>query len=295
MLRALIAKADPAIESRLPGMNTQAASHRISAGMFGKEPFRIFFPVGTLAGILGAALWPLYFWGFTEFYPGLGHARIMTLGLFGGFILGFLGTAMPRMLTAKPLRLWEVVPLVLLHGGMVISFAAGRIEWGDTLFLGMLVLFGVWMAPRVKSRQDLPPPGFMLVGLAFLSVLSGAVLAMIEHRSELDPWWISVQRLLLYQGFVLLPILGIGPFILPRFFGMKSAHDFPESMVPTRPWLNKALLALGAGVLVIATFFIEASGWYRTAYGLRFGVTLAYLVLEMPFRKGPEAINVHPR
>src|SRR5690606_23623737 len=108
----------------------------------------------------------------------------------------------------------------------------------------MLGLIAAFMAPRVKSRQDLPPPGIVLVGLAFLCVATGAVLALVEHNAELDPWWVALQRLLLYQGFVLLPILGIGPFILPRFFGKQSAHDFPESKPPTRPWLNKALLAL---------------------------------------------------
>src|ERR1043165_5313341 len=82
---------------------------RITLKDFGKEPFRVFFPAGVLAGITGVALWPLYFWGVTQFYPGQLHARIMACGLFGGFIFGFLGTAMPRMLSANPLRVAEVI------------------------------------------------------------------------------------------------------------------------------------------------------------------------------------------
>ena len=71
-------------------------ANRITLDDLGREPFRIFFPEGVFAGILGVALWPLYFTGVTGFYPGQAHARIMAYGLFGGFIFGFLGTAMPR-------------------------------------------------------------------------------------------------------------------------------------------------------------------------------------------------------
>src|SRR5947207_3239512 len=76
---------------------------RVTFADLGREPFRLFFPEGVLAGILGVMLWPLYFTGLTTFYPGQAHARIMAYGLFGGFIFGFLGTAMPRMLSVPPL------------------------------------------------------------------------------------------------------------------------------------------------------------------------------------------------
>ncbi|HEX9256014.1 MAG TPA: NnrS family protein, partial [Candidatus Angelobacter sp.] len=74
-------------------------ANRITLDDLGREPFRVFFPEGVFAGILGVALWPLYFTGVSSFYPGQAHARIMAYGLFGGFIFGFLGTAMPRMLS----------------------------------------------------------------------------------------------------------------------------------------------------------------------------------------------------
>src|SRR6185436_2834595 len=90
---------------------------------FASEPFRIFFPAGVLAGIVGVALWPLHLLGVMEFYPGLVHARIMACGLFGGFIFGFLGTAMPRMLSAKPLRVAEVAMLLAFYIAMVAAFA----------------------------------------------------------------------------------------------------------------------------------------------------------------------------
>ena len=257
----------------------------------GREPFRIFFPAGVLAGILGVALWPLHFWGVLESYPGSAHARIMACGLFGGFIFGFLGTAMPRMLSANPFRMGEVIPLVLLHGAMVLSFATGKAFVGDVLWLFLLMAFFGCVVVRTTRRKDTPPPGFVLVGLAFLCATTGAVVSMVEHYREIDVFWVALQRLLSYQGFVLLPILGIGPFILPRLIGVENHHDFPETLVPAAGWLRKALIALAAGALIVASFFVEANGWPRPAYFIRFLTTLVYLFLEMPFHHASKVNN----
>jgi len=264
---------------------------RIAFAELGREPFRIFFPTGVLAGIIGVSLWPLYFTHVTDFYPGLGHARIMACGLFGAFIFGFLGTAMPRMLSAKPLHVAQVLLLVSIHVAMVASFAFGKIFAGDTLFLLLLATFVGCMAVRAKDRKDTPPPGFVLVGLAFVSVAAGSILSLVQHYRELDPFWIMLQRLLSYQGFVLLPILGIGPFLLPRFFGMPSPHDFPEALAPGANWWRKALIALAAGSAILISFFLEASGWLRLAHAMRFGTTFVYLLREMPFHRAPNASN----
>lgn len=256
------------------------------------EPFRLFFPLGVLAGILGVSLWPLHFWGVLDLYPGQSHARIMAYGLFGGFIFGFLGTAMPRMLSAKPFHPLETFPLALVHIAMVTSFAMGKIFYGDVLLLVLFVGFMTTVRIRTRQRKDTPPPGFILVGLAFLCVGAASVISIIEHYREIDPSWIRFQRLLSYQGFILLPILGIGPFILPRMFGMENRHDFPETLVPGAAWMKKAALALFAGTLVIISFVMEVKGWHRFAYGLRFATTLVYLLIEMPFHRAPKAGNV---
>jgi uncharacterized protein involved in response to NO len=272
-------------------MKTEKSKLCFSPTFFSREPFRVFFPAGTLAGIIGVALWPLYFTGLIDFYPGLGHARIMAYGLFGGFIIGFLGTAMPRMLTARPLYPMEVLPLVIAHLLMVFAYVFGKIQLGDSLFLFLLIGFITSMLFRLKQRKDLPPPGFVLVFLALLCVMTGTILALVTNYVEMDPSWTSLQRLLSSQGFVLLPILGIGPFLLPRFLGMQSAHDFPESRAPSRAWLKKAVLAFAAGVLIISTFFIEAKGWLHTAYAIRAAIVLAYFKFEMPFHRGPDGRN----
>ena len=256
-----------------------------------REPFRLFFPLATLAGIVGVLLWPLHLLGISPTYPGQFHARIMTHGLFGGFIFGFLGTAMPRMLSAPPLRKFEIFPLLLVHLTMVALYALGNIPVGNSLFLLLLAGFVGAMAPRIRPRKDLPPPGFILVGLSMACAAAGAILGVF-NGPETDIARQALEKLFTYQGFVLLPILGIGPFILPRFFGLQSPHDFPESLAPSRNWVKKAALAVTAGLAIIGTFFIEAKGEYRIAYAVRFVVTLGYMLLEMPLKRGPSETNV---
>ncbi|HVV00418.1 MAG TPA: NnrS family protein, partial [Verrucomicrobiae bacterium] len=115
-------------------------NRRIKLDDIGREPFRVFFPAGVLSGILGVALWPLYFTGCVRLYPGPAHAHIMAFGLFGAFILGFLGTALPRLLSAQPLGIGKVALLLALHLAMVASYAAQSFIWGDSIFLILLAL-----------------------------------------------------------------------------------------------------------------------------------------------------------
>jgi len=65
----------------------------------------------------------------------------MACGFFGGFIFGFLGTAMPRRLSAPALGLPNVLLLLALHLSTMVAFAMQKIIWGDRLFLALLCLF----------------------------------------------------------------------------------------------------------------------------------------------------------
>jgi uncharacterized protein involved in response to NO len=243
----------------------------------------------VLAGILGVVVWPLHFAGWGG-YPMLHHARLMANGFFGGFILGFLGTALPRLLSVPPLGIRNTVLLAFLHLAMVIAYTTGHLGWGDSLFAALWILFVGLMAWRFRQRKDTPPPGFVLVGLGLLCAGTGTVLALWQHHDpDLRISWVFLQRLLSYQGFVLLPILGAGPFLLPRFFGRKSTHDFPEMAVPHRAWWFKAALALLVGLAIIASFLIEIWASVQWGYALRFLATTTYLASEFPWRMAPGA------
>jgi uncharacterized protein involved in response to NO len=267
------------------------AARRRKIAAFAKEPFRIFFPLATLAGMAGVALWPLHFANIVAWYPGQLHARIMAFGLFGGFILGFLGTAMPRMLSASPLQPIECGMIAMMYSAMVLLYLMGYATGGDGAWLAVITLFAIFMSRRLGQRKDMPPPGFIMVGLAFVCVAAGSIISIASAWRELDFAWLSLQKLLSYQGFILLPILGIGPFILPRFLGVKSPHELPEMLKPTPDWSQKALAAGFTGFVIIASFWIEADGHFRLAYSIRFVASALYGWFSMPWKSAPGIKN----
>lgn len=259
------------------------ARRGISWLLLSREPFRLFFPLAVAVGMAGVALWPLYFSGLISFYPGLSHARLMAYGFFGGFILGFLGTALPKIMGVSPFRPWEAVFLLTVYAAMIIELLAARTALGDGLFVVLLLVFAVLLSIRIRQRSDIPPPGFVLVVLALLCGGAGAVLSILQNYSETAFFWGTLQHLLVYQGFMLLPILGVGAFLFPRFFGTPSAQAFEESVNPPPGWTAKAWVALLTGACIVGSFWIEAAGWVRIGPAVRLLAALAYLGGAVPF------------
>lgn len=259
-------------------------SKYVSFKELSREPFRVFFLLATFAGIAGVLLWPLSLKGFISFYPGQVHARIMTHCFYGGFIIGFLGTALPRMLSVAAFSTLTLLVIAAVYLSMLGLYLTGNAFAGDATLLGLLFLLLILLLTRFPKRKDLPPPGFILMILGFASLVAGTILSLLGDHVSLQ--LIALQHLLSFQGFVLLPILGIAPFIMPRFFGMESTHDLPESRRITPQWKKKAMLALAAGILVIAGFLLEAWGWLRTGSGVRFVVVATYILLEARVHMG---------
>ena len=230
-------------------------------------------------------MWPLYFGGLIESYPGAGHTRMMGQGFFGGFIIGFLGTALPRMLSTRPLPTLLIGWLLAAFGVFATADFLGHTAMGDAAFLVVLLSLVAGLGLRLVQRRDIPPPGFVLVALAFACAFVGTTIGLISAWVELSPVWLVLRPLLAYQGFVLLPVLGVGGFILPRFLGLSSKHNFPESKRAPAGWWPRALFALAAGVTIIASFALEVSGWYRVAYAVRFLASAGYLLNEVPFHR----------
>jgi len=252
---------------------------------FHHEPFRLFFPLATLAGIIGVALWPVMLLGWTENYPGPSHARLMVQGFFAGFIFGFLGTSMPRLVEARPLSAREAFSLLALFLGNVVANTFGLNTLADAFFVGELALWFAMLKHRCHGGKERPPPSFVLVGLSFASAIAGAALHLAGRRWDLSQSLELFARLLSYHAFVLLCVLGAGGFLLPRFLGLGVRRKFPESTVASPEWKRAACVAAGAGTVILGTFALEAAGWNRVAAVTRTAVIIAYLGYEMPLER----------
>jgi uncharacterized protein involved in response to NO len=135
-------------------------------------------------------MWPLFHFGWFNLpYPVPHHAHLMIQGFFGSFVFGFLGTAMPRMLDAPTLRAKEVCIVIALLCLTVGSHFRGHARLGDSSFLVLLLSFIVIMGPRFVARKDVPPPGFVLVLLGWLSAVVGTSIQLLIPTMTLDPFW----------------------------------------------------------------------------------------------------------
>ena len=246
-----------------------------------EEPYRMFFPLGMVAAMWGVMMWPMFFGGWLHFYPGEAHARMMTEGFLGAFVVGFCGTAFPRLTGNRSWYGGEFCALWLLWLMTVASHAAGRVGAGDAAFAGMLsVLFGGLAGRWIFGHRDTPPPGFVL---AFAGIL-GAFAAAGYLAASKNPTLVQIQwaKMWLFQGFPLLPLMGIGPYLLPRFFGMSSSHSFDDSPTPPTGWWLRVLMAATAGMMIAGSFALEISGRAVAGQLLRAAVILAWFALESP-------------
>ena len=247
------------------------------------EPFRLFFPLAVLMGMLGVSMWPLYFSGMISYYPGMNHSRVMAFGFFGGFVMGFILTSLPRLLGTHCLRSWELIVLVFLYSSVSLAHLIGATFWGECLTLAWIVVAVALMVPRFLNRQDLPPPGFVLVVLGAFCAAIGSFISILEVGYELDSRWLVLRQLLEFQGFLLLPVTGVAGFILPRILGLAERYSFPESRVPTQEWLLHMLLAFAVGLVVLGSFWWEIEGAFRLAYSVRFVIVVGYLTWLVPW------------
>jgi len=247
----------------------------------------LLFPLGTALGLLGVLLWPAYVWGIWSAYPGPLHARIMIGGFLSCFVFGFLGTAFPRLIGAPRLKLAETVALGGLLGASALLNLAGYPVAGDAMFLLALLAFVGALGMRGLVRTDLPPPAFVLVAGGFACALAGVTLRILSTLvpEAFAAWVPRFAALLLHQGYLLLPILGVGAFLLPRFFGLTTRQQFPESLTPPPGWGRSAAFAGACGIAVIASFALEAGAWMRSAFALRALAVVVFLAREVPMHR----------
>ena len=258
---------------------------RVTFADLHREPFRLFFPAAVLAGIVGVLLWPLMLSGWMTDYPGPRHARLMIQGFFGGFIFGFLGTSLPRLLETRPLNAVEVFPLLALFLANLTAHTLGATTLGDGLFVVEIGLLATFLGGRLRERRDLPPPSFVLVVMSFACALAGIAIQSVGLRMELAPGWELLGRLWGYHAFILLCILGAGGFLLPRFLGIEARRKFATSPVSTPEWRRAAALAALAGSIIVVSFPMEAAGWGRWAGSIRALTIIAYFWNEMALER----------
>lgn len=233
------------------------------------EPFRAFFPLGVAAAILGTVVWPLFYLGWWTTPPHLQHPRLMIFGFGGAFVAGFLGTALPRFVEARPMRTWELSALAASWFAAQLLWLFNHYQFGDLVFalhiLGLLAFLG----QRVASGSDQPPPGLWI---ALLGPVMGLSVTCLWAFSTVPGSGVTyaLSRLLAWQGMLLLPLMGVGVIFFPRFFPASESENSAPEAASTAITIHFA-----AGALIVS-FFVEACGWVRCGNALRFLAVLLW-------------------
>jgi len=141
------------------------------------------------------------------------------------------------------------------------------------------LLFAGMMAKRVGARTDLPPPPFVLVLFGLLNAIAGIFLITAAKSRTNGAFANQLGSLMLNEGFVLFPILGVGAFFFPRLLG--GAKPKPSDLrFAMKLWIKRAVIAVLTALVIWISFVLEALGWIRTAAVVRGVTALIYFVRQ---------------
>ncbi len=234
------------------------------------EPFRVFFVLGWLCSLVGVSHWLWYYLGWIDRYSGFYHGLFQIQGFELAFAAGFLMTAMPRFLETPGTRPWELVLGVLLLLSGAAGLYLGEQPWSLGGLLATLLFLLVFAGRRFVRRGDNPPPAFVFVALGLGCGLAGTMLLGWPLAEYPD-----LGRRLLEQGLLLGLVMAVGSHLGPRLL-----YGRREEPVTQGPVAARRLGAFGlTGMLLVASFLVEAGGAVEAGRLLRAAVVTGYLLV----------------
>ncbi len=253
--------------------------------------------MALLASVFGVMLWPLYYAsqlsGFPDplklaFYPNMAHAHLMIEGFVGGFALGFVATAMPKLLEAPSFKPWQIFAFAALHLSYCTLHLCGFTRSGDALFAVMMGIFIIQLLVKIAPGKTVPPPSMILAALGLVGGTLGAAWMAAVGSTGAVTEYAFAQRLL-YQTFILLPLLGVGGYIFPMILGTTNFQAQLNGTRITRAWKTKALESTVLGILLILTYWIEVQSGEnnpeKPMAWVRFALSFVWLTKESGWLK----------
>ncbi|HLH31667.1 MAG TPA: NnrS family protein [Terriglobia bacterium] len=251
------------------------------------DPYRIFFPLGIVFGIVGVSIWPLYYYGVTEGYSGRAHAFVQTDGFLYAFIAGFLLTAVPRFTgTEAPSRRVQYA----LAAVVICCAAAFEFQFfiaGHTIFIIEHLFLLTLIIRRFLRRRQNPPETFPLVGIGLLSGTLAALINAGIAWNIIGPFWDPLGKRLMTEGMVLLLVLGIGGFLGPRLLGFAQLPQFTNIERTKAEAIEKRAFLYALAGLIILLSLVSEYGFGRPAMAFVRAAIVSIVILStlQPWRR----------
>lgn len=215
-----------------------------------KEPYRFFFPLGTLFLLWGTLIWlPQMFTAST--YPVLAHRYLMLNGFSASFIGGFLMTAVPKFSETQPANKIEVALYFLITvAGLV--FAVNDAEAAMFMCSGLqAVHLFIFLLRRIYKRKVNPPYSFIFLFVGMVLWLFSALMSALTLEDTF--------KYLHYEGTIAALIIGVGSRLIPGILGhveivqsQRKRYETTAAYLKTVPVSFYVLM-----ISFIVSFFVE--------------------------------------
>jgi uncharacterized protein involved in response to NO len=266
----------------------------LSAPLWRREPYRVFFPLGAAMAFAGIGHWLLHAVGVLDDYRSIFHAITQIQAFLTAYAVGFLFTMIPRRTGSRPPSAIEMI--VCMTAVVVTCWSA----WGERiaisqaawLFLAVTVIqFAVRRFLSATSRRR-PPNSFVWIPLAFAMGIAGSVMTGIYGvRGGEDMWLHDVGRGLVLQGVFVGLVLGVGGLALP----LMTRGQPPPDGAATPADMRSRLGHLTGALLLLASFFLQYAYSIRVGLALRGTVILAVLLLSAEIWRRPTTPGLNRR
>ena len=244
-----------------------------------RNPYRLFFPLGIVAGLLGVGPWILWSIGLPVSEIKNLHVTLQSQGFLSFFVVGFLLTALPRFSGTEKATLSEI--LVALTGAIVFLIGALNRRW-TMAHIGTFVLLSVipiFAGRRLQHRSKELPASFLLLGVGLLHAFLGTIFSLVTKMGAANPILFAVGRQMIQVGFLLCMALGVTAKLAPFLMGYVAEPICEKGAFALRLIRSKELAAHAtAGLLILASFFL-APFFPSVAMALRAMVVTAHLLL----------------
>ncbi|MBX7147657.1 NnrS family protein [bacterium] len=248
------------------------------------DPFRLFFPLGTLMALMGVLYWPLTLTGRMHEHTPWFHKQLVLFGFLFSFVIGFLGTAVPRFTAASLLSIGEVVILFLLWTGGVLGIFYENHLWTSLLIILTLIFLITTLAKRFLTRQKNPPPTFIFIPFGFLCLFLSQLLSFSSN-----PQLLTLSKNLFFQGTILFLLLGVGGFLIKSILGFGAIlPQNPGDKMPDISFLNKShTLLITLASLLFLSFFIEVYLHEKVGMCLKAFIASFFCFYQIQIHKKP--------
>ncbi|HET9449923.1 MAG TPA: NnrS family protein [Aggregicoccus sp.] len=264
-----------------------------SAPTWRRDPYRLLFPLGAVLGLVGVFPWLLFGVGASQRYDPVFHSLVLVQGFLACYVLGFLLTFMPRRTMTHAPAAWQMLLALTLPVGLTLAAAWGKLAWSQGLWVVLLLMLVGFVLRRALAPhpQRQVPGGFAWLPVALLMGLVGSVLtAAPAALAARHPYLHLMGQGMLTQGMLTGLVLGVGTLLLPVLL-----YGRPMSSADDRLLGFTGALHLGAALLFVSSFWVEAQRSTQLGYGLRALLCAGLLLGPMGLWRRPTERGVHRR